>query len=286
MTIPDLEREIDEWWAESQRGLNNAAQRDGYADWQHYQDALAKKEEEKLQARLKEDEEDAARGIHRTGTPTSEERVEMFGEPGRVQRCNCQEHWPADGFCPARLKELLGSRNDSIAAAIDDCHRIRASQLTRELNILAMHRPSGRIPDEEVHQLWALNSQEEQYQLPIPEDLVRDPITQELWARHKNQHASIANGMGLPPSPTLSTVRSSLMSVTSSTASAPQLPTSTAGTSRTQRSGRSTVAPQLDAGMKASHAQRGTGRAPSMKSSNRKKKVEAATPKWLRSLLE
>ncbi|KAL9056061.1 MAG: hypothetical protein Q9206_002887 [Seirophora lacunosa] len=257
MTIPDLEREIDEWWAESQRGLNNAAQRDGYADWQHYQDALAKKEEEKLQARLKEDEEDAAR-----------------------------EHWPADGFCPARLKELLGSRNDSIAAAIDDCHRIRASQLTRELNILAMHRPSGRIPDEEVHQLWALNSQEEQYQLPIPEDLVRDPITQELWARHKNQHASIANGMGLPPSPTLSTVRSSLMSVTSSTASAPQLPTSTAGTSRTQRSGRSTVAPQLDAGMKASHAQRGTGRAPSMKSSNRKKKVEAATPKWLRSLLE
>lgn len=90
MTIPDLEREIDEWWAESQRGLNNAAQRDGYADWQHYQDALAKKEEEKLQARLKEDEEDAARGIHRTGTPTSEERVEMFGEPGRVQRCNCQ----------------------------------------------------------------------------------------------------------------------------------------------------------------------------------------------------
>lgn len=192
------------------------------------------------------------------------------------------EHWIGAGFCPANLKDFPGSRNDSLAAAIDDSYQPRTSQL----NMLIRDRPSRRYPDEDVHHLWSLNSQDEKHQLPIPDDLRQDPITQELWARKKNQPAENADGVELIPSSAMSTVQSSLTSVTSSTASALQIPASKARGTRVQRSGRGTVAPQVDAGMRASRAQLGTGRAPSMKSNNSKKKVETATPQWLRSLLE
>ncbi|KAL8970507.1 MAG: hypothetical protein Q9197_003774 [Variospora fuerteventurae] len=280
MTIPDLDRQIDEWYAKRQKSLNWDAQRRGYSSWEDYQAALAREDEEIEEAHRKQDEEDAARGIRRTGTPTHEDLVKIFGDRGG--KCNCQEHWLGGFFCPGSLEQQPGSRENSLAAAIDDSYQPR----TNQLNMLMRDRPSRRYSDEDVHHLWSLNSQDEKHQLPIPSDLKWDPITQELWARKKNQLTDKADGVGLSLSPVMSTVQSSLTSVTSSTASALQVSASKARRTRIQRSGRGIVAAQVDAGRKPSGAQLGTGRAPCMKSSNSKKKVETATPQWLRSILE
>ncbi|KAL8988957.1 MAG: hypothetical protein Q9177_002051 [Variospora cf. flavescens] len=283
MTIPDLDRQIDEWYAKRQKSLNWDAQRRGYSSWEDYQAALAREEKEIEEAHRKQDEEDAARGIRRTGTPTCEDLVKIFGDRGG--KCNCQEHWLGGFFCPGSLEQQPGSRENSLAAAIDDSYQPQTSQL----NMLVNDRPSRRYSDEDDHNLWSLNSQDKKHQLPIPTDLKWDPITQELWARKKNQLTENADGLGLNLSPVMSTVQSSLTSVTSSTASALQVSevlASKARCTRIQRSGRGIAAAQVDADMKRSGAQLGTGRAPSMKSSDSKKKVETATPQWLRSLLE
>ncbi|KAI4121456.1 MAG: hypothetical protein LQ341_007405, partial [Variospora aurantia] len=60
MTIPDLDRQIDEWYAKRQKSLNWDTQRRGYSSWEDYQAALAREEEEIEEAHRKQDEEDAA----------------------------------------------------------------------------------------------------------------------------------------------------------------------------------------------------------------------------------
>lgn len=155
-------------------------------------------------------------------------------------------------------------------------------------------KPSRRYDDDEVHHLWSLNSQEEQYQLPLPVYFKKDRVVQELLA-FGNVH------IGMPPTDTEvapSPTDTETSRLTPEESPQPGLiegeitqkkPTSkkTKQSKNSKKSGKGGVPSRKDQDARASGDRLCGQRAPAMKNVGlRKKKTKTRVPEWLHSLLE
>ena len=291
---------MQEWEAEKRLRATRVANENGYATSEEYKAVRHKQFDDLWEAckgrNVKKSLRHAGSGC---GSGSSNEDSGEQGEPEKwfyPERCNCEgqssialcksantdldtEHF-LGVFCPGNLKELPGS----MEGWLGEYRRSRQPDL-RDMTINE-RKPSRRLPDQHVHRLWSLDSEDEQNQEPLPIYFKQDRVVQEILAKPKGICEVSDNNVNLHQHAMESHQQSVSYSIPSNEPIQRSALSEDKRSRRLKLGGKGTIKGGASKNGQASQPPRVTNGAPSMKKKRSKDKEGGVTPPWLRSFLE
>ncbi|KAL8832908.1 MAG: hypothetical protein Q9170_004669 [Blastenia crenularia] len=170
-------QKMREWEAKNNVRLARMAHDNGYATYEEYR-SVRDKWRDDVWRKYTERANERVRNNNEQCEPSPEESQEDSEAEDwfRSERCNCQAHF-LGVFCPGNLKETPGSMEGDLG----EFHR------AHQPNVAAMdldeRLPSKRHCDQNLYRLWSVDSQEAQYQEPLPICFKQDRVIQEILSK-------------------------------------------------------------------------------------------------------